>query len=103
MPETAALPSPVAVERPTVTRTRVNPFSEHFPIDEGAKRWTFPAATEADQKTLKRALSQLRSAGKLADRTTRLVVSDPVDGVVTVDVWTVPKIVHTKSKTPTKK
>ena len=90
-------PTPVAVERPTITRTRVNPFSEHFPIDEGAKAWTVPAKTDADQKALKKMVSQLRSAGKAANRTTRLTVTEE-KGMATVTAWTVPKITHKDAK-----
>lgn len=91
-----AIPAPVVItERPKITRTRVNPFSDHFPIDEGAKVWTFPVADDGQRKTLKRALSQLRAAGRDADRTTKMTV-DEADGNAKVTVWTIPKIVHTK-------
>ena len=97
-PASTGLPTPVIVsERPTIKRVRVNPFSEHFPIDEGAKVWTFPSKTDADKKALQRAQSQMRDAAKKCDRTARINLSDgPTPGTTNVTVWTIPKITHKK-------
>lgn len=84
------------VDVPEVTRERkANPFAsliEDMQKNGGARRFTMPKKTDADEKAIASAVSQIQSAGRNVGVTVRKKVSSDGKGTAAITVWLVDKI-----------